>query len=96
MSCEELAFYDAVTENFAKLYDQAFLRDLIHEAVETIKRNLKVDWTQPHREDVKAAVRAGVKRVLRKRNVREQDFDPFIDRIMEQAEAIFKEWPQAA
>ena len=32
----------------------------------------------------------------RRRNVREEDFDPFIDRIMAQAEAIYAEWPDAA
>ena len=55
----------------------------------TIKKNLKVDWTEPHREDVKAAVRAAVKRVLRRRGVKEEDFEPFLARIMEQAEALY-------
>jgi type I restriction enzyme R subunit len=96
LSSEELAFYDAVAANFGSLYDQAFLRELVHDVVETIKKNLKVDWTEPHREDVKSAVRAAVKRILRRRNVREEDFDPFIDRIMAQAEAIYAEWPEAA
>jgi type I restriction enzyme R subunit len=64
--------------------------------VQTIKRNLKVDWTEPHREDVKAAVRSAVKRVLRKRGVKEEHFDPFLERIMEQAEAIYASWPVAA
>jgi hypothetical protein len=57
--------------------------------VATIKKNLKVDWTEPHREDVKAAVRAAVKRVLRRRGVKEEDFEPFVARIMEQAEALY-------
>ena len=48
---------------------------------------------QPKR---KAAVRAGVRRVLRRQGVREEDFDPFIERIMEQAEAIYANWPEAA
>jgi type I restriction enzyme, R subunit len=61
--------------------------------VQTIKRNLKVDWTQPHREDVKAAVRAAVRRVLRRRNVREEDFEPFLGYILVQAEALYADWP---
>jgi type I restriction enzyme R subunit len=85
---EEIAFYDAVAENYATIYDQAFLRELIHDVVLTIKKNLKVDWTEPHREDVKAAVRAAVRRILRRRGVREEDFDAFLERIMQQAEAI--------
>ncbi|BEH09893.1 type I restriction endonuclease subunit R [Geobacter sulfurreducens subsp. ethanolicus] len=86
---EELAFYDAVAENYASIYDQQFLCDLIHDVVLTIKKNLKVDWTEPHREDVKAAVRAAVKRVLRRRGVKEEDFEPFMIRIMQQAEALY-------
>lgn len=53
---DELAFYDAVSTTYAAIYDQPFLRDLVHEVVQSIKKNLKVDWTEPHREDVKAGV----------------------------------------
>lgn len=96
LETDELAFYDAVAANYATVYEQTFLRDLIHEVVQTIKKNLKVDWTAPHREDVKAAVRAAVRRVLRRRNVKEEDFDPFLDRIIQQAEALYADWPLAA
>ena len=58
---EELAFYDAVASNFINLYNETFLRELVHDVVQTLKRNLKVDWTEPHRQDVQAAVRAAVK-----------------------------------
>src|SRR5262249_6222361 len=49
-----------------------------------------------HSPRPKAAVRAAVRRVLRRRGVREEDFDPFLERIMQQAEAIYADWPQAA
>jgi type I restriction enzyme R subunit len=52
LSAEELAFYDAVAENFGALYDQDFLCDLIREIVKAVKSNLQVDWTKPHRDDV--------------------------------------------
>jgi type I restriction enzyme R subunit len=93
---EELAFYDAVAANYDTIYDVGFLRDLVHEVVQTIKRNLKVDWTEPHREDVKASVRAAVKRVLRNRGVKTEDFDMFVGEIMKQAEALYTDWPMAA
>ena len=96
LSDDELAFYDAVAENYATVYDEKFLCELIHEVVQTIKRNLKVDWTAPHREDVKAAVRAAVKRVLRRKGVKEVDFEPFLQRFISQAEALFEDWPLAA
>ena len=62
----------------------------------TVKPNLKVDWAEPHRDDVKAEIRAAVKRVLRKREVRAEDFDPLVERIMEQAEALYANWSVAA
>jgi hypothetical protein len=55
------------------VYNEPFLRDLVHDVVQTIKRNLKVDWTEPHRDQVRAEIRAAVKRVLRRRSVREAD-----------------------
>jgi len=96
LESDELAFYDAVAENYDTIYEKSFLCDLVHEVVRTVKGNLKVDWTEPHREDVKAAVRAAVRRVLRKRNVREEDFEPFLERIIKQAEALYANWPTAA
>lgn len=86
---DELAFYDAVAENYNTIYDKQFLCDLIHDVVLSIKKNLKVDWTEPHREDVKAEVRTAVKRVLRRRGVKEEDFEPFLIKIMQQAEALY-------
>jgi type I restriction enzyme, R subunit len=93
---EELAFYEAVVTNYQQIYGQEFLRDLIHDVVQTIKRNLKVDWTEPHRDDIKAAVRSAVKRVLRGRKIKPEDFDQFLNFIMDQAIALYSDWPLAA
>jgi type I restriction enzyme R subunit len=96
LSEEELAFYDAVAAHYEQVYDDGFLCDLIHEVVQSIRRNLKVDWTKPHREDVKAAVRSAVKMVLRRRRVRKDDFEALLVYIMTQAEALYADWPVAA
>jgi type I restriction enzyme R subunit len=93
---EELAFYDAVAANLATVYDQKFLASLIHDVVLAVKRNLKVDWTEPHRDAVQAEVRAAVRRVLRTRDVRREDFSFLVERIMEQATALYARWPAAA
>ena len=82
--------------NLEGVYEQETLADLIHQVVESMKRNLKVDWTKPHRESVKAGVRLAVKRVLRKNKVRAEDLDAFVDVILEQAEALYREWPLVA
>lgn len=93
---DELAFYDAVAATYENVYDVGFLKGLIHDVVQSIKRNLKVDWTEPHREDVKAAVRAAVRRVLTKQGVKAEEFDRLLPVLMAQAEAMYAEWPIAA
>jgi type I restriction enzyme, R subunit len=89
-------FYDAIARNYDGIYGIEFLRDLIHEVVQTIKKNLKVDWTEPHREDVKAAVRAAVKRTLRNRGVQVADLEVLTTTIMAQAAVLYASWPVAA
>jgi type I restriction enzyme, R subunit len=93
---EEVAFYDAVAANVANLFDEKTLCDLIRDVVQSVKKNLKVDWTKPHREDVKAGVRAAVKAVLRKRGVKKELLDTLTDKVIVQAEAMFRDWPLAA
>ena len=96
LSPEEIAFYDAVAANVATLFDEKTLCDLIRDVVQAVKQNLKVDWTKPHREDVKAGVRAAVKNVLRWRGIKKELLDALADKVIVQAEALFKEWPLAA
>ncbi|MEX2221493.1 MAG: type I restriction enzyme endonuclease domain-containing protein [Candidatus Rokuibacteriota bacterium] len=96
MEADELAFYDAVAAQREAVYGVEFMRDLIHEVVQVIKRTVKMDWTEPHRDGVKAAVRAAVRRVLRSRDVHAEDFEPFVTAVMAQAEALFANWPLAA
>jgi type I restriction enzyme, R subunit len=90
---EEIAFYDAVAGNFMTIYDQPTLRDIVHEVVQTLKRNLKVDWTEPSREEVRAGVKSAVKMVLRRKGVKEQDLEQFLGSVMIQAQALYAEWP---
>jgi type I restriction enzyme R subunit len=96
VSEEELAFYDALAANLETVYDDQFMRDLVHDVVAAVKRNLKVDWTAPHRDDVRAAVRTAVKRTLRSRGVRPEHFDRLVEVVMEQAAVSFAAWPVAA
>ena len=96
LSGEEKAFYDAVSANAASLYDQQFLCNLVRDVVQAVKKNLKVDWTKPHREDVKAGVRAAVKAVLRRRGVKAEHLESLTKQVIIQAEAMFKDWPLAA
>ena len=70
--------------------------DLARDVVQAVKRNLKVDWTKPHRESVKASVQAEVKMVLRRRGVKAEQFQFILNSIMKQAEAMYEDWPVAA
>ena len=95
LSDEELAFYDAIAGLEEDAYDMPFLCTLVREVTEAVKGNLKVDWTKPHRENVKASVQSAVKMVLRKRGVKGEHFHFILKRIMEQAEARYESWPVA-
>lgn len=93
---EELAFLDALEGLGDEAYDIPFLCDLVREIVESVKKNLRVDWTKPHRENVRAAVVSSVKMVLRKRKVKREQFQFILHRVMQQAEALYHDWPMRA
>jgi type I restriction enzyme R subunit len=96
LSGEEMAFYDAISSNYMTIYDQDLLRSLVHDVVQAVKRNLKVDWTEPHRDDVRAAVRSAVRRVLYRRGVHQEDLEPLLGSVLVQAEALYADWPITA
>jgi len=93
LSDEELAFYDAIYGAKDTLFDEPFLTDLVHDVVQAIKGHLKVDWTLPHRADARAEVMSAVKWVLRKKKIKTDQFDKILGRVMEQAVALYEEWP---
>jgi hypothetical protein len=66
LSEEELAFYDALETNDSavKVLGEPTLKRIARELVETVRRNVTVDWAE--RENVRAHLRRLVKRVLRK------------------------------
>jgi type I restriction enzyme R subunit len=90
---DELAFYDAIAANYATIYEPSFLRDLVHDVVQTLKKNLKVDWTAPHRQQLQSQLRAAVKRTLQRRGVKPEHLEPISVQIMEQAATTFADWP---
>lgn len=93
---DEVAFYDAIAEVRGSTTETPVLRDIVHDVVGAIKRNLKVDWTEPHREDVRAAIRSAVRRALRRRDLSAEEIEIVTERVMAQAKALYGEWPSAA
>jgi type I restriction-modification system DNA methylase subunit len=63
---DELAFYDALETNDSavKVLGDEKLRAIARELVETVRKNVTIDWTL--RENVRAQLRVLVKRILKK------------------------------
>lgn len=87
LSEEELAFYNALSQGKERIVSDDEIREIVSELVETIKKNLTVDWNK--HETTKARVRAAVKRLLRKKGFRPSRQKWLIESIMQQAEALY-------
>ncbi len=88
LSDDELAFYDALETNDSavKILGDETLCDIARELVETVQRNIRIDWTQ--REDVRANLRRLVRRILRKRGYPPDKQEKATRTVLEQAEAL--------
>ena len=89
---DEVAFYDALGVNdsaVAILGDEA-LREIARELVETVRRNVTIDWTV--RENVRANLRVLIKRVLTRRGYPPDKQERAVQQVIEQAEALSADW----
>jgi len=93
---DELAFYDAleVNDSAVKVLGDETLRTIARELVETVRKNVTIDWTV--RENVRARMRTLVKRLLRKYGYPPDKQEKATLTILEQAEVLSKEWAVAA
>ena len=92
LSEDEIAFYDALETNDGAvnvLGDQV-LRTIARELVETVRRNVTIDWTL--RETVRAQLRVLVKRVLRKYGYPPDKQEKATRTVLEQAEVLSAGW----
>lgn len=98
LSDEELPFYDVIAlgQDIGLHQSDDWIASLVHDVVAAVRKNLHVDWTQPHRSNVRAAVESAVSQVLRKRGIKGEQFAFLRQRLMKQAEATYAEWPLAA
>jgi type I restriction enzyme, R subunit len=85
---EEIAFYDALAENNSAcdMMGEPALRVIAHELMETIKKNVTVDWM--HRDSARANIRRLVKRILRKYGYPPDLQDAAVQNVLQQAEAL--------
>ena len=89
---DELAFYDALETNDSavKVLGDATLQKIARELVETVKKNVTIDWTL--RENVRAQLRVLVKRILRKYGYPPDKQEKATQTVLEQAEVLSGEW----
>ncbi len=92
LSEDELAFYDALETNDSavQVLGDETLRDIARELVETVRRNVRIDWTV--REDVRANLRRLVRRILRKHGYPPDKQEKATVTVLEQAEALSWGW----
>jgi type I restriction enzyme R subunit len=85
---DEVAFYDAleVNDSAVKVLGDETLRKIAQELVQTVRRNVTIDWTV--KESVRAKLRAMVKRVLRKYGYPPDKQEKATQTVLEQAEVL--------
>jgi type I restriction enzyme R subunit len=92
LSEDELAFYDALETNDSavKVLGDETLQKIARELVETVRKNVTIDWTV--RENVQAHLRVLVKRILRKYGYPPDKQEKATQTVLEQAEVLSAEW----
>lgn len=89
---DELAFYDAlgVNDSAVQVLGDETLRKIAAELVETVRKNVTIDWTL--RENVRAKIRTYVKRILRKHGYPPDKEEQATQTVLEQAEVLSATW----
>ena len=89
---DELAFYDALETNDSavKVLGDETLRDIARELVDTVRKNLRIDWTL--RENIRAKLRVLVKRILRQHSYPPDKQEKATRTVLEQAEVLSTAW----
>jgi type I restriction enzyme R subunit len=87
LSEEELAFYDAIASNTEQDIDEEVLREIAKEIKELLQENVEVDWT--NRTKMQSKIKREVKALLREKGLKHSQYDPLIEPIVTQAEALY-------
>src|SRR3954463_5923784 len=88
LSEDELAFYDAleVNDSAVKVLGDETLRAIARELVESVRRNVSIDWA--FKESARAKLRTIVKRLLRKHGYPPDKQEKATQTVLEQAELL--------
>ncbi len=92
LSHDELAFYDAVSQNESAVLEQGedVLAQIARELVGVMQRDTRTDWTR--REDVQAKLRTAIKRLLRKHKYPPDKQPEAVKLVLEQMEVLAPEY----
>lgn len=92
LSEDEEAFYDAleVNDSAVKVLGDEVLKNLAKELVETVRRNVTIDWTI--RESARARLRTMVRRLLRRYGYPPDKQEKATLTVLEQAELLGRDW----
>jgi len=95
LSSDELAFYDAleVNDSAVKVLGDKTLKTIARELVDTVRRNVTIDWTV--KESVRAKLRVIVKRILRKYGYPPDKQESATITVLQQAELLSDIWTEA-
>ncbi|KLO26410.1 DEAD/DEAH box helicase [Mycolicibacter heraklionensis] len=96
LATDELAFYDVVAQNPSALdvMGDDVIAQIARDLVAAMRRDTRVDWTV--REDVKAKLRASIKRLLRKYGYPPDQQPAAIVAVMNQMEAFAPRYAEEA
>lgn len=88
LTSDELAFYDAIRTNDSAVIELTddTLKAIAHELVEIVRRDAKTDWAV--KEQVRAKLRATIKRLLRKYGYPPDQAAGATDLVLQQAEVL--------
>jgi type I restriction enzyme R subunit len=89
---DEVAFYDALETNDSavKVLGDETLKTIARELVQTVKRNVTIDWTV--KESVRAKLRVIIKRILRKYGYPPDKQEKATQTVLQQAALLGAEW----
>jgi type I restriction enzyme R subunit len=89
---DEVAFYDAleVNDSAVKVLGDEALKTIARELVDTVRRNVSIDWMQ--KESVRAKLRVIVKRILRKYGYPPDKQEAATNTVLAQAALLSDYW----
>ena len=96
LTSDELAFYDAleISDSAVKVLGDDTLKTIARELVQTVRRNVTIDWTV--KESVRAKLRVIVKRILRRHGYPPDKQEAATNTVLEQAELLSDFWTAPA